>query len=135
MALDSLWEEETAPSLAARTRAKWELKNWLGAELKKRAPASAHQKLAEDFLGALWNNREGNWNWVRRAILKQEVWRILVTLRAAGMDDSEAIAEVEGIVPGLAQQLELNGAGRETVRQVHERLREALKDVRDWPFV
>ncbi|MFH1763067.1 MAG: hypothetical protein ABIF09_02640 [Gemmatimonadota bacterium] len=135
MALNSLWEEETAPSLATRTRAKWELRNWLGAELKKGAPGSAHQRLAEDLLCALWNDREDDWNWVRRAILKQEVWRILVTLRGAGMNDSEAIAEVERIVPRLARRMEQFGVGQETVGQVHERLQEALKDVRDWPLV
>ena len=117
------------------TRARRELIRWLGERLKERAPGSAHLQLAEGFLEALSDLQIDRRAWVQRAILKQEVWRLLVTFRASGKNDSGAIAEFEAIIPGLAYRLELIGAGQETVRQVEERLQEALEDVRDWPLV
>lgn len=127
--------EGSAPALASGTRAGQSLMKWLSAELKERAPGSAHHQLAEAFLRALSNKRTDDGTWVLRAILKQEVWRLLVTLRASGKDNSEAIAEFEAIIPGLAQRMELDGVGRGTVREVDEWLQEALEDVRDWPLV
>ncbi len=95
----------------------------------------AHHQLAEGFLRALSGEQNDHRTWVQRAILKQEVWRLLVTLRASGEDNSGAVAEFEALIPGLAQHMEMVSAEQEAAREVDERLREALQDVRGWPLV
>ncbi len=135
MASIAPWIEDSAQVMAPGTRSRQELMKWLGAELKERAPKSAHDQLSEAFLRALWDYQPIHGTWFQRAILKQEVWRLLVTFRASGRNNSGAIADFEAVIPGLVRRLELMGAEQETVLQVDQRLQEALEDVRDWPLV
>jgi hypothetical protein len=128
-------KQKRDPTLALGAWERWELRTWLGGELKDRIPGSPHQQLAETFLRALTEDQARHWTRVHRAILKQEVWRLLVTLRRSRRDDKGAITEFEAMIPGLTQRMEDIGVGSEAVQEIDERLSEALEDLRDWPLV
>ena len=128
------WIESGSTGLKPGARAKLELTVLLGTELRRRAPGCAHHRLSEDFLRALWEDQTGHEARLRKAILKQEVWRLLVTMRMSGKASSEARAEFEQIALGLTERMGKVDEGPEAVREIDRRLREALGDLRDWPL-
>jgi len=129
------WKKERDPTLAFGAWERRELRSWLVGELKDRIPGSPHEQLTETFIRALADDQARHRTRVHRAILKQEVWRLLVTLRRSRRNDDGAIAEWESIVSGLTQRMENIGVGRETVQKFDERLSETLEDLRDWPLL
>lgn len=83
-------------------------------------------------LGDVLEDRKSQVRWV---ILKQEVWRLLVSLR---MSEGKGITPAErfrGLIPALAYRMATNGESAEAVFFAQARLRDALEAVHDWPLV
>jgi len=103
--------------------------------LDTRGPGSTREETSEALLRALTDLQVDGESRIRWAILKQEVWRLLVELRASEGEACDPASRLRALIPAFVEDLTTDGVSVAAASQVETRLGEALRAVQDWPVV
>jgi hypothetical protein len=98
-------------------------------------PGSTRDQRTEALLRALTDLQADEEGRIRWAILKQEVWRLLVELRGSEGEASDPASRLRALIPALVEDLTTDGVSVATASLAETRLVEALEAVQDWPLV